>query len=58
MSFRGIFDPDLPIPGMFDNVIFDTENKLVQERTVITAFVHGNEVQTTSAHGNEVITVK
>ena len=58
MSFRGIFDPSLPIQGMFDNDIFDTENKAVQERVVLTAFVHGNEKLTTSTHGNEVITVK
>ena len=58
MSFRGIFDPSLPIQGMFDNVIFDTGDKAVQERNVINVFVHGTEKLTTSTHGNEVITVK
>ena len=56
-SDRGMFDANLPLQGIFDNDIFDTELAVAVNRVIIPALVHGNEAITVLVHGNEVITI-
>jgi len=57
-SERGMFDPNFPLQGIFDDQIFDTVVAAALNQVLIPAFVHGNKDITTATHGNEVIVVK
>ncbi len=57
-SDRGIFDANLPVQGIFDPNIFDTQLAAAMDTLLLPAFVHGNETITVAVHGNEVITIK
>ncbi len=57
-SDRGIFDPNLPVQGIFDSTIFDTELAVAIDRIVLPILIHGTDTITVLTHGNEEITVK
>jgi len=57
-SDRGIFDPNFPVQGIFDSVIFDTQLVIPVDTLLITVLVHGISEITALTHGNEEITVK
>ncbi len=57
-SDRGIFDPSLPVQGIFDPIIFDTEQVVAIDTILIPVLVHGISEITALTHGNEEITVK
>ncbi len=57
-SDRGIFDPSLPVQGIFDSVIFDTQLVVAVGTITIPVLVHGISEITALTHGNEEITVK
>ena len=57
-SDRGIFDPSLPVQGIFDSVIFDTQLVVAGGTITIPVLVHGISEITALTHGNEEITVK
>ena len=57
-SDRGIFDPSLPVQGIFDSNIFDTELVTAIDTILIPVLVHGISEITALTHGNEEITVK
>lgn len=58
VSERGMFDPNFPLQGIFDDQIFDTVIVAALNQILIPAFVHGNADITTATHGNEVIVIK
>ena len=55
---RGMFDPNLPVQGIFDPTIFDTQLAVAFETMLLPAFVHGNQTITVAVHGNEAIVIK
>ena len=55
---RGMFDASLPVQGIFDPNIFDTQLAVAIETLLLPVFVHGNQTITVAVHGNEVITIK
>jgi len=58
-SDRGMFDPNLPIQGIFDTTIFDTDLAPANiTQILISAFVHGTSEKTALLHSTELITVK
>ncbi len=57
-SERGIFDPSLPVQGIFDSVIFDTQSIMGIDTILIPVLVHGISEITVGIHGNEEIVVK
>ena len=58
-SNRGMFDPNLPLQGIFDSVIFDTELAIATvTQILIPAFVHGTSEKTALLHTTELIVVK
>ena len=58
-SDRGMFDPNLPIQGIFDTTIFDTDIVTATiTQILIPAFVHGTSEKTALLHSTELIVVK
>ena len=57
-SDRGMFDANLPVQGIFDPNIFDTELVAAIDTIIIPAYVHDNNSITVKVHGNEAITVQ
>jgi len=57
-SERGMFDPNFPLQGIFDDTIFDTVIAAALNQILIPAFTHGNADITTATHGNKAIVVK
>jgi hypothetical protein len=58
-SDRGMFDPNLPLQGIFDTAIFDTDLVTATvTQILIPAFVHGTSEKTALLHSTELIVVK
>ncbi len=57
-SDRGIFDHSLPVQGIFDSNIFDTQLVVPVDTILIPVLVHGISEITALTHGNEEITIK
>ena len=58
-SDRGIFDANLPIQGIFDDVIFDTAlTEAVVTHVLLPAFVHSTDTITALVSSKETIVVK
>ena len=57
-SDRGMFDPNLPVQGIFDPNIFDTQLAVALDQILLPVFVHGRGDITAAVHGREAIIVK
>jgi len=58
-SDRGIFDANLPVQGIFDDVIFDTLlSTAAVTHILLPAFVHSTSTISTFLHSTETIVVK
>jgi len=59
VSDRGIFDENLPLQGIFDSVIFDTQlTTPAVTHVLLSAFVHSISTITALTHSTELIVVK
>ncbi len=58
-SDRGIFDENLPLQGIFDSIIFDTQLAAATvTHILISAFVHSTSTIAAFVHSTETIVVK
>ncbi len=58
-SDRGIFDENLPLQGIFDSLIFDTQlSTATVTHIILPAFVHSNSEKTALIHGTETKIIK
>lgn len=58
-SDRGMFDPNLPLQGIFDSDIFDTQlAPTTVSHSTVTVLIHSTDLITTQVHSTKTVTVK
>ena len=58
-SNRGMFDPNLPLQGIFDSDIFDTQEAAASvTHILLPIFFHDTALSTVPFHGTELIVLK